>query len=61
MLFRSWELVCDSLDLELRDQVLGEVRSAKVEVSLSAVKVDLKADIAVPGAQLSGGTYLVRK
>src|ERR1035441_10061379 len=38
----TWEMVCDSLELELRDQVLGEVRSAKVDVSLSAVKVDLK-------------------
>jgi hypothetical protein len=57
----TWELVCDSLDLDLREQVLGEVRSAKVEVSTSLVKTDLKADIAVPGAKLAGGTYLVRK
>ena len=57
----TWELVCDSLDLDLRGQVLGEVKSPKVEVSTSLVKVDLKADISVPGAKLSGGTYLVRK
>jgi Siphovirus Gp157 len=57
----TWELVCDSLDLDLREQVLGEVKSAKVEVSTSLVKADLKADIAVPGAKLAGGTYLVRK
>ena len=57
----SWELVCDSLDLDLRDQILGEVKSPKVEVSTSLVKADLKADIAVPGAALAGGSYLVRK
>jgi hypothetical protein len=56
-----WELACDSLDLDLRGQVFGEVKSPKVEVSLSAVKADLKAEIAVPGAQLAGGTYLVSK
>jgi Siphovirus Gp157 len=57
----TWELVCDSLDLDLREEVLGEAKSAKVEVSTSLVKTDLKADIAVPGAKLAGGTYLVRK
>jgi hypothetical protein len=57
----TWESVCDSLDLDLRAQVLEEVKSAKVEVSTSLVKTDLKADIAVPGAKLAGGTYLVRK
>jgi len=57
----TWELVCDSLDLDLRDQVLGEVKTPKADVSLSLVKADLKADVAVPGAQLAGGTYLVRK
>jgi hypothetical protein len=41
--------------------VIGEVKSAKVEVSTSLVKADLKADVAVPGAKLMGGTYLVRK
>ena len=51
----TWELVCDSLDLDLRDQVLGEVKSAKVEVATNLVKADLKADIAVPGARLAGG------
>jgi hypothetical protein len=53
--------MCDSLDLDLGEQVLAEVKSAKVEVSTSLVKIDLKADIAVPGARLAGGTYLVRK
>jgi hypothetical protein len=57
----TWESVCDSLDLDLRAQVLEEVKSAKVEVSTSLVKTDLKADIAVPGAKLAGGTYLVRR
>jgi hypothetical protein len=57
----TWELVCDSLDLDLREQVLGEVKLTKIEVSTSLVKIDLKADIAVPGAKLAGGTYLVRK
>jgi hypothetical protein len=50
----TWELVCDSLDLDLRDQVLGEVKSPKIEVSTSLVKIDLKADIAVPGASWLG-------
>ena len=57
----SWELVCDSLDLDLREKLLEEVKGAKVEVSTSLVKTDLKADIAIPGAKLAGGTYLVRK
>ena len=57
----TWELMCDSLDLDFREQVLGEVKSPKVEVSTSLVKADLKAEIAVPGAELAGGTYLVRK
>ena len=57
----TWERVCDSLELDLREQVLGEVKSPKVEVSTCLVKADLKADIAVPGTKLSGGTYLLRK
>jgi Siphovirus Gp157 len=57
----TWESVCDSLDLDLREQVLGGVKSPKVEVSATLVKADLKAEIAVPGAKLAGGTYLVRK
>jgi hypothetical protein len=54
----SWELLCDSLDLDLRDQILAVVTSPKVEVSTSLVKADLKAEIAVPGAKLAGGTYV---
>lgn len=57
----TWELLCDSLDLDLREQVLAEVRTPKVEVSTSLVKADLKAEIAVPGAILAGGTYLIRR
>ncbi len=57
----TWEQVCDSLDLDMRAQVLSEVKSPRVEVSTSAVKTDLKSDVAVPGAQLVGGTYLVRR
>ena len=57
----SWELVCDSLDLDLRQQILAEVKSPRIEVSPSLVKANLKADIAVPGAELVGGFYLVRK
>lgn len=40
----TWELVCDSPDMELRDQV----KAPKMEVNLCAVKADLKADIPVP-------------
>jgi hypothetical protein len=43
------------------EQVLGEVKSPKIEVSTSLVKAHLKADIAMPGTKLAGGTYLVRK
>jgi hypothetical protein len=57
----TWELVCDSLDLDLRDTVLAEVKSAKLEVSSSLVKADLKAGQEVPGAGLVGGTYVVVK
>ncbi len=48
-------------DLDLREQLLVEVKSPKVHVSLSAVKVAPKADIAISGSQLASGTYLVRK
>lgn len=54
----SWELVCDSLDLDLRDQVLAAVTSPKIEVSTSLVKADLKAGVEVTGAKLAGGTYV---
>jgi hypothetical protein len=57
----TWELVCDSLDLDLREKVLAEVTSPKLEVSYSAVKGDLKAGIEVPGCELAGGTYVVVK
>lgn len=56
----TWELLCDSLDLDLRDQMLAVVKSAKIEVSKTAVKADLKANVEVPGANLAGGTRLVR-
>jgi hypothetical protein len=46
---------------DLRERLLDEIKLAKVEVSASLVKADLKADIDVPGAKLVGGTYLVRK
>ena len=54
----TWEGLCDSLDMDLRDTVLDSVKSPCIEVSLSAVKADLKAEIAVPGARLAGGTYV---
>jgi hypothetical protein len=57
----TWELLCDSIELDLRAQVLGEVKSPKVEVQSSLVKPDLKAGVSVPGAELAGGYYLVRK
>ena len=57
----TWELVCDSLDLELRDQVLAEVTSPRVEVSASRAKPDLDAGVAIPGLKLAGGTYVVVK
>jgi Gp157 protein len=57
----TWEAVCDSLDFEIREQVLAELKSPKLEVSTSLAKVDLKAGIEVPGAKLAGGTYVVRK
>jgi hypothetical protein len=54
----TWELVCESVDLDLRQRVLDELKSPKIEVNLSAVKADLKAEVLVPGAQLAGGTYV---
>ena len=54
----TWETVCNSLDLELRDQVLDEVKGASVEVSRSLAYPDLKADIEVPGLKLGGGSYV---
>jgi len=57
----TWELVCDSLDLDLRDQVLGEVKSPKIEVSTSLAKPAMKAGELIPGLKLAGGQYLVRK
>jgi hypothetical protein len=55
----TWELMCDSLDLDLREQVLSEVKSPKVEVSTSLAKADLKAGAEIPGCELAGGTYVV--
>ncbi len=66
----TWELMCDSLDFELSEQIRAEAKSIDIEVSSSLVKADLKASILVPGgeptlqipgAQLAGGTYLVRE
>lgn len=57
----TWESLCDSLDLDVREQVLAEVKSPKIEVSLSAVKADLKAGVDVPNARLTGGSYVVVK
>ncbi len=54
----SWELVKDSVDMDLREQIVAEATSIRVEVSASLVKADLKADIEVPGAKLAGGTYV---
>jgi len=56
-----WEELMESLDLNFRDRVLAAVLSPKLEVSATLVKADLKAEVAVPGAKLAGGTYLVRK
>jgi len=56
-----WEELMESIDLDFRDRVLGAVTSPKLEVSTTLVKADLKAEIAVPGAKLAGGSYLVRK
>lgn len=44
-----WELVCDSVDMDLRDQVLAAVKPV-TDVSTSLVKADLKAGVDVPGA-----------
>jgi len=54
----TWEELCDSVSFELRDKLLDEVKSPKVEVSLSAVKTDLKDGADIPGAKLTGGTYV---
>jgi hypothetical protein len=59
--YETWETVLDSLDLDFRDQVLAELKSPKIEVSRSLAADDLKANVAVPGAQLAGGTRLERK
>jgi hypothetical protein len=59
--YETWETLLDSLDLDFRDQVLAELKAPTVGVSTSLVKADLKANVAVPGAQLAGGTYLERK
>ncbi len=56
-----WEQVCDSLDFELRAEVLGALKSPKLEVSLSLAKEALDAGVEVPGARLAGGTYVVCK
>ena len=56
-----WEELMESIDLEFRDRVLAAVTSPKVDVSATLVKAALKAEIAVPGAKLAGGSYLVRK
>ena len=54
----TWEMMIDSLDLELREQVLGEVANPKIDVDRTLAYSDLAADVAIPGASLSGGTYV---
>lgn len=53
----TWTLICDSLDFDLRDQVMAEAKVRK-DVHLSTAKADLKAGIAVPGCQTAGGSYV---
>ncbi len=57
----TWELMIDSLDLNLREQVLDEAKNPQIELSRTLAKADLKAGVDVPGAELAGGYYLVRK
>lgn len=55
-----WEKLVDALDLELAAEVLAAIRSPKLEVSLSTVKVALDAGEEVPGCRLGLGVYVVR-
>ena len=54
----TWELMMDSLDLELREQVLGEVTTPKADVNRTLAYTDLAAEVAIPGFSLVGGTYV---
>jgi hypothetical protein len=54
----TWELMVDSLDLDVRAQVLDAVKSPRAEVDKTRAKADLKAGTEIPGAELAGGTYV---
>lgn len=54
----TWELLCDSLDLDLRDQVLAEIKSPQIEVDLAKAKSALKDGLEIAGVKLAGGTYV---
>lgn len=55
-----WEQMLDSLDLEMRAQVIEAVRAPRLEVSLSTAKKALDAGVEIPGAKLAGGVFVVR-
>ena len=56
-----WETFLDTLDLELRAELLDGAR-VEYTVSKTAVKAALEAEQPVPGATISERTYsLVRK
>jgi hypothetical protein len=55
----GWDAFLDGLDFDLRGQILDA--NPKTVTNNALVKSTLKAGTEVPGAQLTGGQYVVRK
>jgi Siphovirus Gp157 len=57
----TWERLLDSLDLEERADLLGQVKRAECEVSKSGIKTAIDSGACVPGAALSTNKLSLRR
>ena len=57
----TWERLLDSLDIEQRADIIGQVKRAECEVSKSAIKASIESGIPVSGADLSTGKLSLRR
>jgi Siphovirus Gp157 len=57
----TWERLLDSLDLEQRADLLGQVKRGECEVSKSGIKTAIDAGASVPGAALSTNKLSLRR
>jgi hypothetical protein len=54
----TWEALIDSLDFDIRDQILDAVTSPQMELNRTLAYTDLAADAVIPGLALGGGSYV---